>query len=336
LKSGRLHVDHGKDRRIREHARGTVAAVSLPQTAGMCPLGDHEWAPVAVTACAAYGGLGVRFHPSRQHQAGEATAITARQDVPHDLSDNTRSACERSLHKRAIAVLAWLERQGSAGAREGMARYAIRSEKIFGVSVSRLRAHAKRLGRDHDLAAALWGTGWHEARMLAAFVEDPEQVTPAQMDRWCRDFDNWAVCDTVCLHLFTRTSHAWRKVALWSGRRDEFVRRAAFSLLAALAVHDKQSADAPFLMGLSLIESAADDERNFVRKAVNWALRAIGRRNADLKAAAVEAAQRLAGSPRAATRWVGRDALKALTGPAAARQPVGTRQNAPRRSRTAK
>src|SRR3989442_8696835 len=112
--------------------------------------------------------------------------------------------------------------------------------------------------------------------MLACFVDEPESVTPAQMDRWSRDFDNWAICDTACFHLFDRTPHAWRKVDAWAGRRDEFVKRAGFALLASLALHDKSTGDAPFLKGLAMIEREADDDRNFVKKAANWALRAIG------------------------------------------------------------
>lgn len=221
----------------------------------------------------------------------------------------------RSVQERVAAVLVWLRRHGSRHNREGMARYAITSDRIFGVSVSALRRLAKELGPDHELADALWATGWHEAKMLAAFVAEPARVTPAQMDRWARDFDNWAICDTVCFHLFDRTPHAFGKVASWSRRRAEFVRRAAFALLASLALHDKRTGDAPFARSLALVECAADDERNFVKKAVSWALRAIGRRNAKLNAAAIRVAQRLAASPRAAARWVGRDALRELSRP---------------------
>jgi 3-methyladenine DNA glycosylase AlkD len=209
-----------------------------------------------------------------------------------------------------------------------MARYGIVSEKVFGVSVSALRQYAKRLGRNHELASALWATRWYEARMLAAFVEEPGRVTPAQMDRWCRDFDNWAICDTVCFHLFDRTPHAWRKIEQWSRRRDEFVKRAAFALLASLTVHDRRAEDERFTHGLLLVERAATDERNFVRKAVNWALRSIGKRNPALNAAAVTVARRLAGSPVAAARWVGKDALRELTSPGVIRRLAARRSAA--------
>jgi len=217
-------------------------------------------------------------------------------------------------------ILAWLRRRGTARNRAGMARFAIRSVKVFGVSMATMRPLLKRLGRDHDLALALWETGWLEARLVAGFVDEPARVTSAQMDRWRQDFDNWAVCDSTCLHLFSRTSMAWRKVALWSRRRDEFGKRAAFALLAALAVHDKAAPDARFERALVLVEAAASDERNFVKKAVNWALRQIGKRNGRLNLAAISVARRLAASPQAAPRWVGKDALRELTSDAVVRR----------------
>jgi 3-methyladenine DNA glycosylase AlkD len=217
-------------------------------------------------------------------------------------------------------TLAWLKRRGNKANREGMARYAIRSEKVFGVSVVTLRQRAKILGRNHELASALWDTGWYEARMLAAFVDEPARVTPAQMDRWCRDFDNWAICDTACFHLFDRTPHAFRKVAAWAGRKDEFVKRAGFALLASLALHDKTSPDAPFVRGLALIERESSDERNFVKKAVNWALRSIGGCRPGLHASALELSRRLAASPDKTARWIGKDAVRQLGTPAVARR----------------
>ena len=211
-------------------------------------------------------------------------------------------------------VLATLKRRGSQRNIDGMARYAIVAPKVFGVSVGTLRDIAKPLRKDHALALALWETGWYEARMLAGFVDDPAQVTAAQMDRWARDFDNWAICDHCCFHLFDKTPHAWRKVEQWSGRRDEFVRRAAFALLASLGVHDKKTGDAPFLDCLPLIEKAASDDRNFVKKGVSWALRVIGRRSRALNTASVALAARLKASPHPAARWVGSDAYRELTG----------------------
>jgi 3-methyladenine DNA glycosylase AlkD len=225
-------------------------------------------------------------------------------------------------------VLAWLKRRGSTRNREGMARYGIVAPKVFGVSVGSLRQLAKRLGRDHDLAAALWATGWYEARMLTAFVDEPARVTPTQMDRWARDFDNWAICDTLCFHLFDRAPHAMQKVRQWSGRRDEFVKRAAFALLASLALHDKRMPDEAFRKSLPLVARAAPDERNYVKKGVSWALRSVGRRSPGLNVASVAVARRLAASPESAARWVGKDALRELTNPAVRKRLAARRRAA--------
>ena len=221
-----------------------------------------------------------------------------------------------AMRERVADVLKTLERRGSARARkELLTRYGITAPKAYGVRMAVIQQLAKRLGRDHELAAALWATGWYEARLLCAYVEDPEAVSSAQMDRWVRDFDNWGVCDTLCFALFDRTPHAWRKVPAWSRRRDEFVKRAGFALLASLALHDKDTGDAPFLKSLALIEREASDERNFVKKGVSWALRAVGRRSRALNLAAVQVARRLAESPDPHARWVGKDALRELTRP---------------------
>ena len=224
------------------------------------------------------------------------------------------------------AVVAELKRRGTKAGRDGMARYAIPSDKAFGVSVGTLRQLAKRIGHDHELAAALWNSGWYEARMLATMVDDPGRVTTAQMDRWCAQFDNWAIVDTACFHLFDRTPHAWSRVAAWSRKKDEFGKRAAFALMWGLTVHDKNSGDAPFLKGLALIERAAGDDRNFVKKAINMALRAVGKRNPALNAAAVAVARRLAASDEPAARWNGKDALRELTGASVARRLAAKRK----------
>jgi len=194
-----------------------------------------------------------------------------------------------------------------------MARYPIPSDHALGVPMKDIKALGKTLGRNHALAVALWETGVYEARMTASFVADPAKLTGAQMDRWCADFDNWAICDAMCFNLFDRSPHAWAKVTAWSGRRGEFQKRTAFALLWSLTVHDKRAADAAFLGGLALIERAASDPRHFVKKAVNMALRAVGKRNRALNEAAIEAAARLAAAPDATAAWVGRDALRELT-----------------------
>lgn len=220
---------------------------------------------------------------------------------------------QHSTESRARDALAALARRASKTTRDGMARFAIPADKALGVKMADIQALAKQLGRDHALAQALWATDVYEARLLVAHVAEPEKLTAAQMDRWCRDFDNWAVCDTLCFALFDRTPLAWRKVAQWAGRRAEFQKRAAFALLAGLALHDKAAPDAPFLDALSLIEREACDDRNFVRKAVNWALRAIGkRRSPALHRAARATAARLAASATASARWIGKDALRQL------------------------
>jgi 3-methyladenine DNA glycosylase AlkD len=227
-----------------------------------------------------------------------------------------KSAAQRPIQEEVQAALAALEEMSTQHDRENLVRFGINASKAFGVSMANLLVLGKRLGRNHELAAALWETGWYEARMLTSFVDEPARVTPEQMDRWCRDFDNWGICDTVCFHLFDRTPHAWAKVAEWSDDREEFVKRAAFALLASLAGHDKKAGDEPFLAALPLIERAATDERNFVKKGVSWALRGSGRRSPALYDAAVELARRLAASPEAAARWVGKDALRDLAKPA--------------------
>lgn len=226
----------------------------------------------------------------------------------------------QDLGQQVQAVLASLERLGTRRYREGLARYGIYVTKAFGVPVGKMQALAKRLGRNHELALALWETGWYEARMVAAFLDEPERVTPAQMDRWSKDFDNWGICDTVRFHLFDRTPHAYDKVEEWSRRPDEFGKRAAFALLACLALHHKQTGDEAFLQSLRLIEQAATDERNFVKKGVSWALRLIGRRNVRLNAAAVSLSERLAASSDATSRWLGKGARRELTGPAVMRR----------------
>ena len=228
----------------------------------------------------------------------------------------TRSPVEETVAE----TIAWLKRTGTKATRDGMARYAIPSDNAFGVTVTQLNGQAKRLGRNQELADALWDTGWYEARMLAPLVGEPLRVTPAGMDRWSRDFDSWAICDSACFHLFDRTPHAWRKAELWSKRGDEFVKRAAFALLAGLTVHDKRTGDEPFAAALLLVEREATDERNFVKKAVNWALRSIGKRSPALHRAARDVATRLAESPDPAARWVGKDALRDLASPASSRR----------------
>ena len=225
-----------------------------------------------------------------------------------------------SVEAQVESALVWLKRHSTKSTRDGMARFAIPSDHAYGVSMKDIKALGRTIGCDHALAAALWETEVYEARMLASFVGDPEKLTPAEMDRWCKDFDNWAFCDAMSFNLFDRSPHAWSKVAEWSKRRKEFEKRTAFALLWSLTVHDKRAGDDQFIRGLALIEEAAADERNFVKKAVNMALRAIGKRNRALNIAAVAVAQRLANSKDPTERWVGKDALRELTSPAVTRR----------------
>ncbi len=219
-----------------------------------------------------------------------------------------------SLEDRVKSVLASLRAQATKATLDGMARYALPSDHAFGVAMKDIKALGKQLGHDHDLALALWDTGWYEARILTAFVADPTKLTAAQMDRWCKDFDNWAFCDTLSFHLFDRTPHAWAKVAQWSAKKGEFQKRTAFALLWSLTLHDRNAQNEPFIEGLALIEGAAADDRNFVKKAVSMALRAIGKRNRALATAAVACATRLVAAAAPSAQWIGKDALRELRG----------------------
>lgn len=223
--------------------------------------------------------------------------------------------------KSVTAVLASLRRAGQKRVRDAMLpRYGIDAPKAFGVPMAGMKALAKSLGRDHELAQALWTTGWYEARMLAVFVAEPARVTARLMDRWRADFDNWAVCDHTCFHLFDRTPHAFAKVVQWARLETEFGKRAAFALLAAVALHDKECDDALFLPCLPLAERAATDPRNFVKKGVSWALRSIGHRCHRLHAAVMTLAERLIAGDDPAGRWVGRDVRRDLARPAVLRR----------------
>ena len=231
-----------------------------------------------------------------------------------------------TTEERVAAITSELRGIGSEKDRRGMARYGINIENAFGVSVQNLRKVAKRLGPpDHELALALWATGNHEARLLACFVDDPGAVSAKQMEAWVRDFDSWDVCDQATTSLFDQTRFGWRMAVAWARRKEEWVKRAAFALMAGLAVHDKLAPDRAYLDLLPLIERGAFDSRNFVKKAVNWALRNIGKRNRALRRAAIASAKRIraAANTRAAgerggdaearsARWIATDALREL------------------------
>ncbi len=207
-------------------------------------------------------------------------------------------------------AMAWLHAHSSRATRDGMARYAIPSDSALGVAMKDIKALGKTLGRNHALALALWDTGVYEARMLTSFVGDPTMLTPAQMDRWCKQFDNWAFCDALSFNLFDRSPHAWTMVHRWSARTPEFEKRTAFALLWSSSLHNKIAPDERFIDGLALIEGAATDERNFVKKAVLMSLRAIIKRNRLLKAAGTRVARTLAASEDRTSQWIGKQALR--------------------------
>ncbi|MFL5327871.1 MAG: DNA alkylation repair protein [Gemmataceae bacterium] len=213
------------------------------------------------------------------------------------------------------SVVASLKRLGSQKVRDGLARFGLPSENAFGISMGEIQKLAKQIGKNHALAIQLWESEHYEARLLAAYVAEADKLTPGQMDRWIKDFDSWGLCDTVCFVLFDRTPHAFRKVTQWAKKKAEFEKRAAFALLASLALHDKKTGDEPFAKCLPLIEETATDERNFVKKGVSWALRTVGRRSLGLNKSSAALAKRLVKSDNPAARWIGRDALKELTSP---------------------
>ena len=195
---------------------------------------------------------------------------------------------------------------------EGMARYGMAVERRLGVSIPDIRKIAKELGKDNKLAIELWKTGIAEARIIAAMIDDPEKLTEGQMEDWVKDINSWDVCDQVCMNLFEKTPLAWQKIIDWSEREEEFVKRAAFALIACLAWHDKKSEDEKFIELFPVIMRGAVDERNFVKKAVSWALRNIGKRNLNLNKAAMNAAKEIQRLDSKAARWIAFDTLREL------------------------
>jgi 3-methyladenine DNA glycosylase AlkD len=217
-----------------------------------------------------------------------------------------------SAEVQAKAALAELKRLSSAKVRDGMVRYGLPNDKALGVPVGAIMKLGKKLGRSQALAEALWETDVYEARLLVAFVGEPGKLTPALMDRWCRDFDNWGVVDTVCFKLFDQSPHGWSRVEKWAKLQGEQQRRAGFVMLACLAAHAKDATDEQFRKFLPLIEWGATDERNFVKKGVSWALRMVGRKSPALLKECLGLAKRLAASDDPTSRWVGKEALRDL------------------------
>lgn len=209
-------------------------------------------------------------------------------------------------------VIERLEALADPMAVENMARYGVRGVKGYNVAAPHLKRIAKEIGKDHALAQELWASGILDARVIAAAVDDPRLVTEEQMEGWVRDFDNWAVCDACCSYLFDKTPFAYQKAVEWSEREEEYVKRAGFVMMAVLAVHDKKADDERFLGFLPIIKREALDVRNFVKKAVNWALRQIGKRNLSLNRAAVETAEEIHATGAPSAKWIASDALKEL------------------------
>jgi 3-methyladenine DNA glycosylase AlkD len=235
-------------------------------------------------------------------------------------SQSSSTPRKRFSGRRQIAAQKWTkasvlrELKGLADpkVREKMAYFGVNVPKAHGISAPVLHSFARHVGKDHALAEQLWSSGIHEARILASLIGESEKVTSAQMDRWARDFNSWDVVDSSCRYLYVFSAPAWKKVEAWSRRTEEFVKRAAFSLAAYLSYIDKESPDARFERLFRIIEREAHDDRNFVRKAVNWALRQIGKRNLHLNAAAIQAAERIRAQGSRSARWIAADALREL------------------------
>jgi 3-methyladenine DNA glycosylase AlkD len=217
-----------------------------------------------------------------------------------------------NLSNRTKEILTQLKSLGNPAAADGMARYGINTEHAYGVSIPNLRKIARKIGRNRPLAEALWSSGIHEARILAGMVYPPAEISGRQMEEWVSDFNSWDLCDQCCNNLFRKAVDAHEKAMEWSSRDGEFVKRAGFVLIACLAVHDKKATDAEFLEFLPVIKRNSVDSRNFVKKAVNWALRQIGKRNLRLNQAAIATANEINAMKSAAARWIAADAVREL------------------------
>ena len=213
---------------------------------------------------------------------------------------------------KANEIINELKKHSNPEAVKGMAKFGMTNNKRLGVSVPVMRKIAKDTGKDHNLALSLWKEGYPETRIVAALVGEPDKLTEAQMEDWVKDFDSWDVCDQVCMNLFDRTPLAWKKVIDWSKRDEEFVKRAAYALIACLAWHDKEADDKRFIEQFSVIIDGSTDNRNFVKKAVSWALRHIGKRNIGLNKEAIKCAKEIKKKDSKGSQWVAKDVLREL------------------------
>src|SRR5712692_10334335 len=239
---------------------------------------------------------------ARSRSSSTPTKHSKRNSVPHVQREKWN--CARTLSE--------LRSLGEQRNIDGMARFGIRAKIVYGVAKPKMDVLARRIGKDHQLASTLWRTEVHDARILAGMIDLPGSVTAAQMETWVRDFDNWDVCDGTCCHLFVFAAPAWKKALEWSQREEEFIKRAGFALMAYLAYRDKRATDAQFQRLLPVMEREVFDERNFVKKAVNWALRNIGKRNIRLNRAAIRTAERIRRQGSRSARWIAADALREL------------------------
>jgi len=211
-------------------------------------------------------------------------------------------------------IITQLRKNSNPKDREGMARFGINPKYALGVRIPVLRNLAKKLGKNHELAKELWKTRIHEARILASMIDDPKKVSGKQMEEWVKCFNSWDLCDQTCMNLFDKTPIAWKKAAEWTSRKEEFVRRAGFAMMACLAWHDKKAGDKDFLKFFPIIKKYSIDERNFVKKAVNWALRQIGKRNENLRKNAIKIAEEILKVPNKTAKWIATDAIRELKG----------------------
>jgi len=209
-------------------------------------------------------------------------------------------------------IITQLKKHSNPKDREGMARFGINPKYALGVRIPVLRSLAKRIGKDHELAQDLWKTKIHEVRILACMIDEPGMVTERQMEQWVKEFNSWDLCDQCCMNLFDKLPIAWKKAIEWAGREEEFVRRAGFALMACLAWHDKKTQDKDFIKFFSVIKKRSTDERNFVKKAVNWALRQIGKRNLNLNKKAIKIAKEIQKINSKSAKWIASDAIKEL------------------------
>jgi 3-methyladenine DNA glycosylase AlkD len=232
---------------------------------------------------------------------------------------------ELKADKRYLIIIKRLEALSDPTIVKGMAWAGIKAQKAYGVSMPNLRKMAKEAGIDHVLAQELWGSGIHEARIIACMIDDPKMVTKGQLESWVKGFDSWDVCDGCCGNLFDKTQFAYQKAVEWSSRQEEYVKRAGFVMMATLAVHDKKAKDDQFLKFLPMIRQESTDNRNFVKKAVNWALRQIGKRNAALNRAAIKTAKAIYSIDSKTAKWIASDALKELSSAAVQRR-IGARK----------